>query len=542
MNISNKNYIFPAINDKHLFFIVFVAILIILYFYSIYKISFITTDSAQYISVAKNLISGEGLTTSLIYYEQHYQQNELPVPQTVFPPGYSMLLAVPAVLGSNLIEASFLVNLVSFILIPVLIYKILVISEFKKTIATISAVAWLLTSINWEFVLVSLSEIPFVLFILASVFFFIKYENNKSSVKYLILSAVLLGFSFWIRYAGLFLIVAILLYQVLQLLKSRNRHRVRDILVYGTITIIWVTILFARNYYYVGDIAGGVKINNPSSTVELLQSFYWAILKLAGMSGESQWEQIAIYFVVSMIISVLGFSAYTYIIKETDFTLKNKRMILFSVVNIFVYMSFIVYLAANNDRQYLNERYLMPILPFIIMLFVVLSGMTSSNSKNKSYIVLPSFVLVAILLLVLQTRNFSKEMHWIDGRKDYQVASLAMSARIDDRTVLDYFRETISINHPLLMPNGQLTGVFFDIPVVGLTQALFTNRIWTEPEVKELVKQYKIEHILFLKSIYRTENPANQNKILFNSLKNGKVPDWIEPVYDSDKFSIYKVI
>src|SRR5262249_26597329 len=50
-------------------------------------------DTFQYLSVAENLVRGEGNATSIIHFDEQHRPGKVPSPQTVFPPGYSA--AVP---------------------------------------------------------------------------------------------------------------------------------------------------------------------------------------------------------------------------------------------------------------------------------------------------------------------------------------------------------------------------------------------------------------------------------------------------------------
>jgi len=536
-----RNHVISPIKQGGVVLTASISILVSLFLYSIYDVSFLTTDSAQYISVAKNILLGNGFSTDLVYYEQHYQIGGLPVPQTVFPPGYSLLIAMPIALGINPVAASFLVNSVSFFLIPLLMYRILSVSGFTQGLSLIPPLLWMSMYINWFFVLISVSEVSFVLFVLGSVLCYLEYENRNHDVRFLLLSAAFIGFSFLIRYAGLFFMLAMLLYQLGAMLQTRSLRRMPDFLLYAFLTFLFVVLVFGRNYYYVGYLTGGVKIANPSSLFELIQSFYWAILKLVGVAGTSYWDVIGRYLLLIILLPLL-YAIFVVIRRERDFAHGKARIILLSVLMIIVYLSFLVYLAASNDRQYLNERYLMPLLPFVLMLITVLSAFVVRELRNKKMIPVFVYSMILFVLLISQTGRFLQELDWITGRQEYETLTEAMSTPNGNTTYLNYMKENISKEHPLLMPNGQLAGIYLDVPVVGLTQSLFTNRIWTDSEVKKLAKQYQIEHILFLKTPYLRENPANRNKIFFNKLHNGPVPEWIEILYDSDKFSIYKVI
>src|SRR5439155_4090217 len=92
---------------------------------SLFDGSFVQNDSAQYVSMAENLRAGHGVTTSLVWTEEHLRLGSLPVAQTNLPPGYPILIALVGLLGVDFLSAAFLVSLACFSAIPFLIYRIL---------------------------------------------------------------------------------------------------------------------------------------------------------------------------------------------------------------------------------------------------------------------------------------------------------------------------------------------------------------------------------------------------------------------------------
>src|SRR5205814_613629 len=94
-------------------------------FVTLYDPSFIDIDGAFFVSAGKNLASGRGFTTSILWHEEQYRLGRMPAPQTVFPPGYPLLIALVSRLGADPPYAAFLVSLVSFAAIPLGVYGIL---------------------------------------------------------------------------------------------------------------------------------------------------------------------------------------------------------------------------------------------------------------------------------------------------------------------------------------------------------------------------------------------------------------------------------
>src|SRR5213083_1624651 len=111
--------------------------------------SFLQNDSAQYVSMAENLMAGLGVATSLVWTEEHHRLGGLPVAQTSLPPGYPTLIALVSQLGVEPLWAAFLVSLACFSAIPFLIYRILRTTGQPSAICLAVSGAWFVFPIVW---------------------------------------------------------------------------------------------------------------------------------------------------------------------------------------------------------------------------------------------------------------------------------------------------------------------------------------------------------------------------------------------------------
>ena len=104
----------------------------------------LANDFAQTASVASNLLHGNGLATSLIYYDIHYELGSDTVPQTVFPPGYSLLIAPLIYFGVSPGFAGFVICVCAFALTAFLIERAVNEVTLSPGLAAVSAVSWAL--------------------------------------------------------------------------------------------------------------------------------------------------------------------------------------------------------------------------------------------------------------------------------------------------------------------------------------------------------------------------------------------------------------
>src|SRR5579862_4502143 len=71
-------------------------------------------DCYQYLSMAHNIRTGNGIATSLLHYSENQGLGLIPSPQTVFPPGYSIVIAGLEFLGLDGVAAGVGISLTAF--------------------------------------------------------------------------------------------------------------------------------------------------------------------------------------------------------------------------------------------------------------------------------------------------------------------------------------------------------------------------------------------------------------------------------------------
>src|SRR2546422_6222962 len=135
----------------------------ILIFASLFDGSFVQNDTAQYVSIAKNLMARQGAATSLVWTAEHHLLGGLPVAQTNVPPGYPMLIALVSQLGVEPLRAALLVSVACFSVIPLVMYQILRAGGRPAVQCLALSGIWLVLPVVWFNVLACLSEMSYTL-------------------------------------------------------------------------------------------------------------------------------------------------------------------------------------------------------------------------------------------------------------------------------------------------------------------------------------------------------------------------------------------
>jgi hypothetical protein len=171
-----------------------------------------------------------------------------------FPPGYPVLIALGIVITGIAETAHYIVPLLSLIGVIVTFFLGKYTSG-NNWVGLWAAVLIGLALTYWEFGTAAWSEIPATVLMTAGLCFFLMSHRASPSQRQIFIfsfiGGLLLGYSFYIRYANLLILPAILLYEVAAKRTQIFRDRGRWIF-YGVLAGSILGILIFNNYYYGG--------------------------------------------------------------------------------------------------------------------------------------------------------------------------------------------------------------------------------------------------------------------------------------------------
>ncbi len=337
------------------------------------------------------------------------------------PPGYpvyillgkiSVFLMKDELLGLTILSAIFGA-------LSLAIFYFLIFEMYGKKIALMSTMLMAVTPLFWLNSLKAMSDIPGLFFILLSMYFiyhFIKYKKIKSLYTGSFVSAIAIG----LRFHALFVVAPLLIYscfkmkgkkdkknaKIIKDKKERKRAKLNKIfyaLVFFLVgVLVWLvpTLVVNGFFGYFGTIldhflwlSGDSKISVFSG--ELASDSFFLRIKsffrffLGEGYGIDLWE-LSILPVITLLI-YLSFLFLSY-----D-KLKDKR-ILFFVLGLVFYLLY-TFLSLPPH----NPRYLLPLIPFISLLFAF--GVSWFGKYN--YL---AFAFLFILLLI-HSAPLAKEIH-----------------------------------------------------------------------------------------------------------------------------------
>jgi len=509
--------------------------------------SFLQNDSAQYVSMAENLMAGLGVATSLVWTEEHHRLGGLPVAQTSLPPGYPTLIALVSQLGVEPLWAAFLVSLVSFGVVPFVVYWILRTTGQPPVRSLAVSGAWLVFPVVWFNVLACLSEMSYTLLTILTLACVARSDRDPAHRHaWLLVAGTLAGLAFTVRYAGIMYIASLGALFLLRAAYRRDARSIRELVLVGGPPTAFVVVLFARNYWLTGRFTGGARADEGNSMAAVLHSVYWSVSELLGFSKSGLLRgELPEWLLVLLVVGGLGclagglrltinWSAFRAPGADTYGSL--------SLIYVVGTVAFIVMAAKAHASGAFMSRYLLPLIPFVLVLVpygLDLIGFESASRRQK--VMATALRVGALAVFLVGQVNVLGDLREVRRESPYRQIDRALQQPFGSGTLRDFLSRRVTLSTPLLGNEAQLTGVVLDRPVVGLPGPMYTRTTWTEDEARRVAAKYGVAYVVFFPHLFNPSAPDLVNQTFFRDLEQGRVPAWLEPAFSSASVRLYHV-
>lgn len=422
------------------------------------------------------------------------------------------------------------------------------------------------------------SEVVFMAFIFSGLYFLLKYYTASKSLKqnkiHLILSAGLIGCSFFTHIHGFMYLPFFYFLAIISILYVKDKTLKLHMLIYVTsiLSLYGLSVLYGYNYNfsYLNEVMGPVfyaflgnswKFRLVSSLVVLFViPFLLYYVKSKNLNFFNRLENAVnnkrglLLFVAFLFLSLFVFYKYFFVIFSSgslyyvDFLIKivslpifilpffamymySKREIgLFSVCFLFV-LFFFFYLQYGNLPIYPNSRYL---LPELVPLCIILSSfMLADMLKNRKTIK----ILACVVLLFVASSYIYYLSFQFQGKNSEGVSEslIEVSKHIKDRDLLLFEKNNY---YPYLFIKPTLE-YYYMKPVFGIDDALNL----TLPEFSNFFQNYNDVFLLAMREINQTPD-LKFDQISNISFRRGNYKETVIPVIyglDEKKLWLYKL-
>jgi 4-amino-4-deoxy-L-arabinose transferase-like glycosyltransferase len=516
-----------------------------------FQLANLDNDTAQHVSVAQNLLAGKGLSTSLLFYDEHFQQESLPAAQTIWPPGFPLVLAAILAMGFTVTGAVTLVGAASHVLSSVALFALLRRLEIRRVLAFASAAVWLLWTTELGLVNRGYTEPLYILCTLLGTYAFVRAEQadtQSARLKWLVTMGAWLGASFLVRYVGILTIGAGLAAVALTTLKRDrfSRTAIANVVAAGIVPALVVAAVFARNWLITRTMTGWPEIYNEPDPIGALKALLWAIrYQVVGTPGEFD-----LFWIIGVVLVAGVLAASVWLVRRiaafrgSSWLERLGPAVVFSVLYSLITVAFLVALAAVRNPLLLQWRYLVPLVPFALLLLAIVAEAvvrTTAGATRQAAWGAMSAWLIALACGQAVAIEVGLTNRWLDLRANTLQAALAAPFGSAGVTVAEQLRRDASEAAPILSNEGQGLGLLLQRPTLSLSPRTFANATWDEAAVHELIVQRNVRWIAFLPRLFDPDDFENSNRPLFISLARGKPPAWLEQVVATDDLYLYRV-
>jgi len=462
---SWKKYQFPA-------FVVLIILFLAFFGYnSLFRIvNFSDPDTMNFVNIARNISTGRGIAQSTVGFNQPYftYRDTAPIPLTVQPPLYPLLISLIAATGILFNLAGLTVSLLAFAAVLFLIYAICR-RQFGNPAAYLCVFLAILYEPLHYFAATAFSEITGLMFLLLFFFLVTKAKGKSGKAGWLFLFAA--GFSVGLAFATRYVLILPGLVGVVYLIREKNwkSGRLISFLLGGALPTIPVLV---RNIMILGSPMPRLK---PS--MEGAAAILWDLVKAIGgtyapESLVSQRIQLVLAFAVLAGLAFVLFKKYG----------KNSLNIVFIMEERYIYWLwaaiYIVGLFIQRSMSHfdtIDARFiLMGTVPLVILLAGLAVGLLEGHPKAVT-------ALAGVLVLVIFAREAytTIDLPYADNSK-----------AINNSANLSWIRDNTTSLDLIIGDNSVYVPFYFDYPeAVSYSPYPYTD-YFTENNVKEIAETH----------------------------------------------------
>ncbi len=490
----------------------------------------LSNDGYQYLSTARNFLSGHPAYTSIVHFDSERSFGLVPAPLTTFPSGFPLLIAAVGTTGISLETSALIVSVSAFVLlVPLFFYASRALS-INLNVAR--ALVLLLIGNSWAAIYgtAATAESLFTLASFAALALFMnglcESESESRRLRVLLLAGLLVGLSYWIRYAGLFLLAATALFCIAQLSLRRDAIA-RNTFLPLALALIIVTAGLLRNQLLVGSWKGGnTKAAHHPLEIVLRESAVWLHHLFLGGIASAQIGISEILLLVGMFL-VAGSLLPAPLRGSRDLAPQSRRPLRafsFLACYIAVYFAGMIYLGVTSVISF-DTRMFYPILPCILLLLglplsVGRARIVPSPRRRTAF---AAGLLVSIAAYCsINSRSYTHPL----PEPPHAIAARELSGTVErGLTMRSWIESHIPTTQTIVANRGQATGYLLKRNTVSLVSSEYSDQQWNETSVRSLMRTYA-SHFLILYAGDGGDAVLHESAFL-SSLARGQIPAWL---------------
>lgn len=513
-----------------------------------------SNDTAQYMSVADNLLDSGRLATTIVMYEVQHKQG-MPAAQTVWPPGYPAFIALAAkALGVDPAVAIEILNALCHALGVLMLFATLRRVGASGWVAALVAATWAVYFVPINLAVAGTSEAIYVLFVVSMAYALARGLGPPLNSGWLVAAGVALALAYSIRYQALAYGPALGL-AVLVAARRQGRSWV-NAFVQGTICVAPFAVTFlavsGRNIQLAGTISGlwmPDRAAGPAGEAlrGLAQAAGYLAWPLAGGVKQALSESLglALLVVAALVLILFGVatavrSALSRRAARDEAREARLGVAILTVGGVVVTLGLLLHLILHTSAAAIEARYFGVLIPAVmIAVGCVLAQADASGDGSRPAPRWPhaAFICGLALFGLVTLSQWSNRLALPSQAEE--IRRILEGTNVGNETLAARVRREASIASPVLSNQSQLAYHVIRKPMLGVPiRRLSIAPEWKPEDIRELARRFGTRYVLvFRAATAGGEGPTNDFLVMMDKAK----PAWLTPVYEDDKVALLRI-
>ena len=460
-----------------------VALVVLLFLRLATAGSSLSNDGYQYLSEAGNIRSGNGFSTSIVHFDEEQSHRRIPAPLTTFPPGYPVMIALLSYLRLSLRMAAVICSVLSAI---ALVPMTALLCQEANVDRNATRFALAIVAGNFLGLILGTGVNNDALFTFLSCAAIITYwaglrPGNSSSrtTIFLFFCGTFVGAAYWVRYAAIFLLLALITFIVLQAVFTRSIQAIARALPLLS-AFLFIGPLMLRNYLAVGSWRGG---NTKSLSTPVHQTAKTILISIHQALFAA--PRPALGFGELILYGGLVVLVWTFVREHVALRISPAHrvpgLIILYTTTYIVLLGYV----GSTSAVGLTSRYFYPLVPlWAVGAALLIQPVWAAPSS------LPRLAVIAVLIGYIATNARGlMSTRPPDFHQDLQ-ARLQSSIPNGGGTVRDWINSNIPHDAVITASCGQATGYVLGHPILSLVDKHYSRQEWHDAHLISAMDQF----------------------------------------------------
>jgi hypothetical protein len=457
----------------------------------------LSNDSFQYLKVAESIASGKGIETPLVHFDSERSEGRIPAPMTTFAPGYPAVVALGSVPAGSFEGAARALSVAASALVVLLTCLFGEFAGLTRNGTRLALALLLLNSFFLHFSTAVASEPLFLLTSLSGLLVIARTLEKSAEQRVLpglAFGQFLIACSYWTRYAGLFVFVAVVLHAMIALAVMRNRRTLLYAASCG-ISGALIGLIMIRNLLLVGNWKGGNEKHLNSPLGPLAGDYVRAQIHLLfGSHLTDGWTVATIAFASAAILA--GGAALLRSRQSSPGGAPRPMASGFALLVLYVAVSTgsLLYLGKTSPISF-GPRMFYPLLPLYAVGALVAVEQGWAYAVNHGVPQAFGTASCLVFLCLYGWGNLREFNHAREHPLTDDIRAFLEEPMEDGRPLRVWMEAHVGSDEVIVADNGQATGYLLRRPVLSLIESRYSSIAWTRKTLEDQMGRF---HARFL--------------------------------------------